>query len=79
MKNCIKTEGRYDLSFIASEFSPDETGRITRMLIARNDLSDNGYEVFKENAKALREDDQRPTGTASFDDIQALINKKSNK
>lgn len=78
MLNCLKEEGRYDISFISSQFTPDETGRITRMLINRNDLKNNSYDVFKEYAKALREDDPKTdTAAASFDDIQAMINKKS--
>ena len=78
MKNCVKAEGKYDISLISDQFSADETGRITRMLIERGNLKDNSYGVFAENAKALRTNGQKPDEkTASFDDIQALINKKS--
>ncbi|MBQ7699726.1 MAG: DNA primase [Clostridia bacterium] len=75
--DCVKNEGKYDISFISSKFTPDETGRITRMLISRTDLTDNSYGVFTEYARALREDEgPKENGAASYDDIQALINKK---
>ena len=76
MLNCLKNDGKYDISFISGQFTPDETGRITRMLINRNDLKNNSYEVFKDYAKALREETKTDSGAVSFDDIQSLINKK---
>lgn len=77
MLDCIKREGKYDLSLIADRFTPDEAGRITGMLISRTDLSDNSYEVFKEYAEALKNDTAKTDDSASsFEDIKALINKK---
>ena len=47
------------------------------MLINRSDLADNSYEVFKKYAEALRQTEDKPDGgAASFDDIQAIIQKK---
>ena len=76
---CTEREGRYDLSFISDKFTPQETGRITRMLISRKELNDNSYKVFCENAAALKsEAAPKQTGEAvTFNDLQDLINKKS--
>ena len=77
MIGCIEREGRFDISLIAEDFSADETGRITRMLISRSDLTDNSYGVFTEYAAALRKESPPETENgASFDEILALIAKK---
>ena len=77
MLECVKENGKFDISLIADRFTPDEIGRITRMKVAREELSDNSYEVFCQNAAALRAaPGAKQTGDASFDDIQAIINKK---
>ena len=75
---CTQREGRYDLSFISDKFTPQETGRITRMLINRKELNDNSYKVFCEYAEALKsEAPPKQTGEAvTFDDLKDLINKK---
>ena len=74
--DCVKNNGKYDLSFISEQFTPDETGRITRMFISRNDLTNN-YEVFCTYCEALREEkDKLKTDAVTFDDLTELINKK---
>ena len=77
LSECVGAEGRFDISFISDRFSADEIGRIRHMRILREDLSDNGFEVFRMNADALR--GCAGTGTSgadSFGDIRALIEKK---
>ena len=75
--DCVKNNGKYDLSLISEAFTPDETGRITRMFINRNELTDNSYEVFCEYCKALKEEDGKIRSDAvTFDDLNELINKK---
>ncbi len=77
LSECVGAEGRFDISFISDRFSADEIGRIMHMRILREDLSDNGFEVFRMNADALR--GCAGTGTSgadSFGDIRALIEKK---
>ena len=78
MYECAVNEGRFDISLISDKFSPDETGRITRMLIDRKELTDNGYEVFCDYAKALKNETPADlkNDAVTFDDIQNLINKK---
>jgi hypothetical protein len=62
---------------ISEAFTPDETGRITRMFINREELTDNSYEVFCEYCKALKEEDGKIRSDAvTFDDLNELINKK---
>ncbi len=76
MLSCVKEYGRFDLSLISEQFSADETGRITRMYINRSELSNNGYEAFKDYARALKSEEKPSDGAASFDDLQAMINNK---
>ena len=50
------------------------------MLINRQDLTDNSYEVFKKNAAVLRRNvNNTDESNASLDDIQALIKSKQTK
>ncbi len=77
MVKCVKEEGKFDVALIADNFNADETGRIIHMRVLRDELSDNGYDVFCMNAAALRGYSASPGGSdASFDDIMAMINKK---
>ena len=73
----VGENGRFDISCISDRFTPDEIGRITRMRISRNELSDNGYGVFCDYASALKKNDGIKTDSiASFDDIETLIKSK---
>lgn len=73
----FKEERRFDISFIAGDFTPDELGRITRLRIDRQALSNNTYAVFCESASVLAEEKDKPQdGENTLGDIQALIDKK---
>lgn len=61
------------------EFTPEEVGRITKMKIARLQLSENGEEVFRESVAQLRrtvgEKREEETG-GTLSDLTALINRR---
>ncbi len=73
----FSSERRFDISFIAGDFSPEEIGRITKLCIDRQALSNNTYTVFTESARVLEEEKNAADdddGTLSA--LQALIDKK---
>ncbi len=82
MLACVKEHGRFDVSLISESLSPEEVGRVVKMMIGRQQLHDNGYEVFLQYASALR-DEKRQSGRkdeeATFENIQDIINKKKKK
>lgn len=47
-------EGGFAVELLDSEFSPDEVGRMTRMRVARMQLTDNGENVLAESIAALK-------------------------
>ena len=70
-------ERRLDPAMLAGEFTPDEIGRITKMRIDRENLSNNTYRVFQESIAVLQQEKERSdadVGTVS--ELQALINAK---
>lgn len=80
MFECVEREGRFDLALISDAFTADEIGRMTKMRVTREELKNNGYDVFADNCSALREESEpKDRSDASFDDIQAMINKKKKK
>ena len=81
MLDCVKEHGRFDLALISEALSPEEIGRVTKMRIGRESLSDNSYEVFLQYAEALRKEKEqsKDSGEATFDSIQDIINKKKKK
>ena len=81
MLDCAKEHGKFDLALISEALSPEEIGRVTKMRIGRESLSDNSYEVFLQYAEALRKEKEqsKQSGEATFDSIQDIINKKKKK
>lgn len=70
-------EGRpLDTGLFAERFTPDEMGRIVAMRLAREGLSDNGYEVFLACVARLKGSKKAEN---SPEDIRAIIEKKRNK
>lgn len=72
----ISDDGGTDIGMLAQSFSFDEIARIEGMAEKRAELSDNGDEVFRENAAALK-NERKP---ASADDIEAtlaILNRKN--
>lgn len=71
-------EGRSP-DFLDEVFTTEEVGRITKMKIARLQLSENGEEVFAESVAQLRravsEKREQETG-GSLSDLTALINRR---
>ena len=77
MCGCLESEGRFDISLISAEFDADQIGRIIGMRVQRDELSDNGYDVFRQNAAALKKsNDGAQPKDASFEDLQAMIYRK---
>lgn len=68
----------FDVSLLGEYFSPEEQGRIMRYQLARQDLSDNGSEVFSESVLALRRETSQSTGENPFDDLMSIIQNKRN-
>ena len=78
IRDCVNEHGRFDLALISEALSPEEIGRVTKMRVGRESLSDNSYEVFLQYADALRgeKEQSKESGEATFDSIQDIINKK---
>lgn len=58
---------RFDYGLLGSEFTPDEMGRITSIILKRNKLSQNGEKELEDCIKALK--NERIKQTASITDI----------
>ena len=74
--------GGFDPAMLDSVFTADEVGRITRMRVARMDLTDNGEGVFKECVDTLKKTTQKERGKASpmtKNDLEAFINQLRNE
>ena len=80
LRDIFEKERKFDPAFLAGEFTPEQIGRITKMRIDRQSLSNNTYDVFAESAETLakaKETAQTPTDTVS--DLEALIQSKRKK
>ena len=62
------------------DFSPDEMGRIQKMLIARQQLTDNGLQVFRSAIQTLKDakEEKQANGMSLNDRIAYLRKKKGN-
>ena len=49
------TEGGLHEELLGAEFNPDEMGRIQKMIVTRQQLSENGPQVFRSAVDALHE------------------------
>ena len=71
--------GGFYPEMLDSEFNPDEVGRITKMRVARMQLTDNGIEVFKDAVKMLKDAltaDKLASEPMSANALEALLKKK---
>ena len=63
------SEGGFLFSLLGETFTPDEMGRIGRMIRARERLSDNGTRVFREHIDRLREATNGSKKTTNLDEL----------
>ncbi len=65
---------------LGMDFSPDEMGRIQKMIVARQQLSDNGVQVFRSAVSTLQDakEQQAVDGMSLNDRIAYLRKKKGN-
>ena len=65
---------------IDSVFTVEEIGRITRMKVARMQLTDNGNEILLESVNSLKESLQKKSAqtVSSIDDLNNLIKSMKN-
>ena len=63
------SEGGFLFSLLGEIFTPDEMGRIGRMIRARESLSDNGTRVFREHIDRLREATNGSKKTTNLDEL----------
>ena len=64
-----RSDGGFLFSLLGEIFTPDEMGRIGRMIHARESLSDNGTRVFREHIERLREATNSSKKTTNLDDL----------
>ena len=80
IRDTFEKERKFDPAFLAGDFTPEEIGRITKIRIDRQQLSNNTYEVFAESAITLsNEKDSAQTPVETLSDIEALIQSKRKK
>ena len=80
MREIFEKERKFDPAFLAGEFTPEQIGRITKMRIDRQALSNNTYDVFAESAQALaKANESAQTQSDTVSDIEALIQSKRKK
>lgn len=65
------TEGGFDISLLGQSFTPDEMGRIQKMLRARLELSENGIGVLSSSIETLKNEKQLTNARESGDRIAA--------
>lgn len=80
IRDIFEKERKFDPAFLAGEFTPEEIGRITKMRIDRQSLSNNTYDVFFESIGTLaKEKENAETPLDTVVDIEALIKAKRKK
>lgn len=75
ISEAYKEYGKFDIAFISDSFSVDETSRVTKMLVTRERLENNGEEIMSELIKSLKEEKSKEN-TGSIDDILDIISRK---
>lgn len=65
--------GGFEFGQLSENFSQEEVSRAMKLMLAREKLSDNGEDIFKENVRNLRSNSDRGDG---LDDIAKLLSKK---
>ena len=75
-----RDEGGLHPELLGMDFSPDEMGRIQKMIVARQQLSDNGVQVFRSAVATLQDarEQQEADGLSLNDRIAYLRKKKGN-
>ena len=77
IRDIFENERRFDPAFLAGEFTPEQIGRITKMYIDRQALSNNTYEVFSQSVDVLiKEKESAEMSNETVSDIEALIKSK---
>ena len=71
-----QSDGGFLFSLLGETFNTDEMGRIGRMVRARESLTDNGTQVFREHVERLREATKTSQKTGNLDE---LLRKKREK
>ena len=66
---------------INEKFSPEEIGRITKMKLARMQLTDNGVEILNESIKSLKSAIKKKDAesVSTMDELDNLLNSSRNK
>ncbi|MBQ7333000.1 MAG: hypothetical protein IJW38_01455, partial [Clostridia bacterium] len=66
---------------INEKFSPEEIGRITKMKLARMQLTDNGVEILNESIKSLKSAIKKKDAesVSTMDELDNLLNSLRNK
>ncbi len=77
IRDIFEKERRFDPAFLAGEFTPEQIGRITKMYIDRQALSNNTYGVFSQSVDVLiKEKESAEMSNDTVSDIEALIKSK---
>lgn len=64
-----QSDGGFLFSLLGEHFTPDEMGRIGRMIRARESLSDNGTRVFSEHIERLKQSTKGGGKTSNLDEL----------
>ena len=67
--------GKFDIAFISDSFDTNEVSRITRMLVARQRLDNNGEDIMSELIKSLKAE-KINENTDGINDILDIISRK---
>lgn len=70
-----QSEGGFDTALLGQYFSPDEIGRMQRMLRRRLDLTENGVEVLKSSVDTLKAERNMMTAKESGDRMAATLSR----
>lgn len=73
---CYQQTGRFDIAFIEEHFTVDEISRITKMMAQRQQLTENGIDVFNKLIDELLLQKQEVKDDDDIDSILGAINKK---
>ena len=70
------SDGGFDYSLMGEAFSPDEMGRMQKMMRMRRELSENGRDVLKISIERLRSESERAKAKSAGDRIAAIEAKR---
>ncbi|MBQ9428405.1 MAG: DNA primase [Clostridia bacterium] len=71
--------GTFDASALGDAFSPAEQGRLMRMQLARENLTDNGLDVLRDSIERLRRASRKSDEENPMDGLLDIISKKRNQ